>query len=111
MITKGKIIGLQMKRAYLTHKRNPKYPHLYWMLKHKNSDTQFRLIEKHPEIFYCLPTFTNREWYKTALQHCIFWRPQKDFNEDCVWYDKPVRTGNSITLDKDVAAHRWGAFI
>lgn len=41
----------------------------------KLDDDQFDRIKRLKSIFYCLPTFVNREDHKSALQHALFWHP------------------------------------
>ena len=42
-------------------------------------------IQKHEEIFYCLPTFLNRDYRHQALHHCLFWRPEKGVMNRTAW--------------------------
>lgn len=64
---RSKFFGLQFKRPYLFHDE------VRWEI--KPTSLQFQRICMNPEIFYALPTFTNRALRRTALEHCLFWRP------------------------------------
>jgi hypothetical protein len=103
----GKIIGLQFKRPALSagHSAND-FSRLFWDF--SNPKGQLHLVVKHPEIFYCLPTFTNRDIREEALRHCLFWRP-RDGSNMRAWYNNPsrrVKTKYSEIGD----ATRWGYF-
>lgn len=102
----SKVVGLQFKQAKLANGIIAP-DRLNWTL-HQPS-TQFALVETHKEIFYCLPTFVNRDLREQALHHCIFWRPDLSIppNKN-VWYDNPA----AHTPYKDEkSAMRWGLFI
>ncbi len=102
--TPGKLVGLQFKQAKLGS--GPISPdRLKWTL--NKPPGQFELVQKNTEIFYCLPTFVNRDSRVRALDHCVFWRPDDtvDYN---VWYDNPA----AATPYKKVRdAMRWGHFL
>ena len=103
----GKIVGLQFKRPSLAppHSQND-YTRLFWEF--GKSSKQLHLVVKHSEIFYCLPTFTNREVREEALRHCLFWRPENTTDRRA-WYNNPnpqVRTKYAKIGD----ASRWGYF-
>jgi hypothetical protein len=99
-----KLVGLQFKQAKLADD-NPEFDRLKWTL--HQPPGQFALVQKNPEIFYCLPTFINRRFRKRALDHCLFWRPdtQNDLN---VWYDNPAA---GTPYKKVCNSMRWGRFI
>ncbi|TFZ00664.1 hypothetical protein EZ313_19630 [Ramlibacter henchirensis] len=89
--------------------------------------TQHKSIASGKSIFYALPTFANRDVYKEALQHCLFFHP----TITSPWLGEPLEIfldpkGNvtSLRLKQSKAAigggeelHgagfalRWGAFI
>lgn len=101
----GKLIGLQFKRAELVEKDKPEYSRLRWILGQPRG--QFAFVQRHPEIFYVLPTFVNRKWRDEALHHCLFWRPCSciDYN---VWY----QNDKAETVYWSVCdSSRWGRFI
>lgn len=110
LYTSGKIIGLQIKKATLSNRKNPNYDFtdLKWNL--HDPRRQFELIQKRSEIYYCLPTFINRKWKDKALEHCIFWRPEKHI-EYYPWYNNPRAKNN---LYSSISNHpntlRWGHF-
>jgi hypothetical protein len=105
----GKLVGIQFKRPRMRRsgKDAPDAPRrLHWNFQQPAG--QLQLILKFPEIFYCLPTFTNRRYRRVALHHCIFWRPDALHNQ--AWYDNPdprVKTPYVELADKC----RWGYFI
>ena len=70
-----KLIGLQMKKV--TYKCDGTRPRAFGRLNwtFHNPPGQFDLVLKFPEIYFCLPTFINRDLKDQALSHCIFWRP------------------------------------
>ena len=99
-----KLFGLQMKKPVYKNTSQHDFGRLNWLL-HSPSG-QFGLVRKTPEIYYCLPTFTNRRFSRTALDHCLFWRPPCD--DKNAWYDNP----NARTPHKAIkGAARWGYFI
>lgn len=106
---KGKLVGLQFKRAHLSSpSATPNnFPGLFWDL--SSPTGQLQLVANHTEIFYCLPTFVNREVRPRALHHCLFWRPDDDSHKQA-WYcnhDPRVRTKHNCIAD----AKRWGRFV
>lgn len=101
---KSKLIGLQFKQAKL-RKNKTAADRLYWSL--HQPPKQFDLIKAHTEIFYCLPTFINRNFRSQALYHCLFWRPGEEDDKN-VWYDN----GAADTPYRKIRdAMRWGHFI
>lgn len=104
LLFNSKIVGLQFKQAKLV-KGDPAPDRLKWAL-HQPSG-QFGLVQHYPQIFYCLPTFINRELREEALQHCIFWRPGNNSNMN-VWYDNP-QAKTPYKSEKDTM--RWGRFV
>ena len=108
LFVKGKIVGLQFKQAKIDlHKgsNQPDYSRLKWTF--HNPPGQFQLIQAHPEIYYCLPTFIDRRLFRFALQHCLFWRPDatQDYN---AWYNNDL----AHTPYKSIhSSSRWGHFI
>ena len=106
----GVLIGLQMKRVLIAKRKNGKesYDRIYWDL--TKPIGQFQNIIKHPEIYYCLPTFVNREFKKSALHHCLFWRPNSKTTDKILYYDNNsprVKTQFKIVKNE----MRWGLFI
>jgi hypothetical protein len=113
LLLEGKVIGLQFKRPYLADPLQgepfPHYNRLYWPLGH--DPAQFRLVKANEEIFYCLPTFTNRTWRKASLHHCLFWRPTRKMGPGDVWYENSQNVpGWSGSIDRHYTSFRWGAF-
>lgn len=103
LFLKSKLIGIQMKQANMASGAIAT-DRLKWSLHHPPG--QFELIQKHKEIFYCLPTFINRDLRNNALDHCIFWRPRTDIDYN-VWFDNPsARTPYKC----EKSSMRWGAF-
>lgn len=99
-----KLFGLQFKQAKLADGK-PSFNRLKWTL--HQPPGQFTLVQNSPEIFYCLPTFINRKFRKRALDHCLFWRPNK--NKNCnVWYDNSTAR---TPYKKVCGSMRWGSFI
>jgi hypothetical protein len=74
---------------------------------------QFMLIRKHPEIHYCLPTFTNRNYRLASLHHCIVWRPTPRARPTRVWYDNPDNRIRKWArrLERHENSYRWGNFV
>lgn len=107
MIIGKKLIGLQLKKVDLKISSGDelKFGRLNWRF---HSPTgQYELIEKFPEIFYCLPTFINRDLKKHALHHCLFWRPTQEVNKNA-WFDNE----NASTPYNSIArSARWGFFL
>jgi hypothetical protein len=113
LLLRGKIIGLQFKRPYLAALLQgelfPHYNRLYWPLSH--DPAQFRMVKAADEIFYCLPTFTNRLWRKESLHHCLFWRPTRKMGPTDIWYENSQNVqGWSGSIDRHYTSYRWGAF-
>jgi len=101
----SKLVGLQFKQAKLANYTNPGFNRLYWVLHQPLG--QFELIQRTPEIFYCLPTFINRNFRAVALDHCLFWRPDDRINKN-LWYDNR----NSRSPYNNIkTADRWGSFL
>ncbi len=99
----SKLIGLQMKQAKMAS--GPvSTDRLKWSL-HQPAG-QFELIQLHSEIFYCLPTFINRDLRHSALDHCLFWRPRADRDYN-VWFDNAAA---KTPYKSEKNAMRWGAF-
>lgn len=113
MFARGKIIGLQFKRPKLADlqqgQANLDFGRLKWNL--GADSTQFRLVKRCREIFYCLPTFISRDWRRLSLHHCIFWRPTRRMGPRDVWYDNPQVRGWSGRIDRLDSSFRWGAFV
>ena len=100
-----KVVGLQFKQAKLA-KGKLDFDRLHWSL--HSPDGQLKLVQRHKEIYYCLPTFVNRLLRRQALEHCLFWRPTKDEPNRNVWYENPA----AQTPYKGVCdAMRWGRFV
>lgn len=111
----GKVIGLQFKRPKLANlkKKNPivSYDRLRWSL--STPKGQFQVILGTSDIYYCLPTFINREYRSNALDHCLFWHPNSKPKSFEFWYDNSsIKT--SITnqlMSKSPDVMRWGHFV
>ncbi|GAB3636245.1 hypothetical protein GCM10027422_18350 [Hymenobacter arcticus] len=106
-----KIIGLQFKKASLGKMRVGQscfdFSNVCW---HLNSPSnQMPVIQKTEEIFYCLPTFTNRDYKYVALDHCLFWRPDLSMVGTTYWYSNP--NVSEATGQVEQKAFRWGEFI
>lgn len=107
-----KIIGLQFKRPELSKVRSDQkngqdISNIKWEL--RNPTGQFSNIQTNEIIFYCLPTFFNRDFKSVALDHCIFWRPGSTAKPTAYWYNNG-RVGNrngAITAE----GMRWGMFV
>ena len=108
----GKLVGLQLKRPYLFNKQNKSFPQLYW--KFDDPINQLERVQNNSEIYYCLPTFINREYRRVSLHHCLFWRPQKSMKPKRGWYRNiPLKVNNKNTVDNVINLHnrtRWGLF-
>ena len=136
----GKIIGLQVKRPHFAKSKKAAYAFekLHWDLSNtakkliylkkagvkikSTRDWQYSSIQNSDEIFYCLPTFTNREWRGRALDHCLFWRPGTDMKHKGKvnpWFDAPPIASNPYrkisqrvsTSAMDYKSYRWGELI
>jgi len=118
LIVGGKLFGLQFKQPKLgpyPPGASPDYSRLKWLL--NSPPGQAALVQANPEIFYCLPTFTNRQFRREALHHSLFWRPAAggfanpvDLN---VWYENMgnnIQTQNN-NIVRDPTCFRWGEFI
>ncbi|AVS80760.1 hypothetical protein C8244_06965 [Paracidovorax avenae] len=102
---RSKFFGLQFKRPYLHSGL------VRWEI--KPASLQFQRICANPEIFYALPTFTNRALRRNALQHCLFWRPCP-----CCCDSTAASLLNSTWQDQDdlvscgcMVPMRWGDFV
>jgi hypothetical protein len=108
----GKLVGLQLKRPYLFNKHNKSFSQLYW--KFDNPINQLEKVQNNSEIYYCLPTFINREYRRVSLHHCLFWRPQKSMKPKRGWYRNiPAKVKNKHPADNIINLHkrpRWGLF-
>lgn len=109
LVVGKKLIGLQLKKVeYKDNKKRPKdFGRLNW--KFHNPLGQYDLVVKFPEIFYCLPTFVNRDLRRQAIHHCLFWRPKTGDKHDLnAWYNN----ASARTPHKSIGnAPRWGLFI
>lgn len=118
MIVGGKLFGLQFKQPKLgtyAAGTSPDFSRLKWIL--TSPPGQAALVASNPEIYYCLPTFTNREWRRESLHHALFWHPTSsnlanpvDLN---VWYENlstKVKSKNN-NIVRHPSCFRWGEFI
>ena len=110
LITGSKIVGLQFKRAKLSvTKGGVSKSSLHWLL---NSPAhQFGLVKSNPEVYYCLPTFINRDLRTEALHHCLFWRPdESEPDNPNLWYhnDDADEENPYKKIDETM---RWGLFL
>jgi hypothetical protein len=110
-----KIIGLQFKRPDLASRakasRRCEWRRLKWILaegKAPHRDKQIRLVMKHREIFYALPTFVNRRYRHAALEHCLFWRPHASADLNAWYYNPNVRTPHAKVACDGI---RWGELV
>jgi hypothetical protein len=106
----NKVIGLQFKKADLSvlrsNQASPDFTNVKWELR---DSTQFANIKRNPIIYFCLPTFINREYKSVALNHCIFWRPDQSAQPTTYWYENTsVKNGNGAI---NAEGMRWGIFI
>jgi hypothetical protein len=101
----GKLIGIQMKQAKMAA-GNLAYDRLQWTFHNPNG--QFDLVKRYDNIFYCLPTFINREYRRQALHHCLFWSPDANETDKNAWYDnsRALTSNNGLNSES-----RWGRFI
>jgi len=107
LVVGSKLVGLQFKKPQLvpTTTGTVNYDRLKWSFHNPNG--QFDLVQKRSEIFYCLPTFLNRKWRKQALDHCLFWRPDKTKNYNAWYNNQNARTPyNQLEYEP-----RWGLFV
>jgi hypothetical protein len=102
----GKVFGLQFKQAKLSGSSQPLPAQLKWSL--HNPPAQFGQVVATPEIYYCLPTFVNREYRRRALEHCVFWRPDPNQLDKNAWYNNPKAATPYKKLEGEA---RWGFFI
>ncbi|MGE8228643.1 hypothetical protein [Stenotrophomonas hibiscicola] len=101
----SKIVGLQFKRAKLATSGAVGKDRLKWTFEQPAG--QLALVSSTPEIFYCLPTFINRDLRSEALHHCLFWRPDpSDLNNNAWYYNSAAKTPYK-QLDESM---RWGLF-
>ena len=106
LLVNSKVFGLQFKQAKLSGSSLPAPAQLQWSF-HQPSG-QFAQVIASPEIFYCLPTFINRDYRKQALHHCLFWRPDPAKNDMNAWYNNPRSRTPYAALE---TAPRWGLFV
>ncbi len=102
----GKVFGLQFKQAKLSGSSQPLPKQLKWTL--HSPAPQFNQVLATPEIYYCLPTFVNRDYRKQALEHCIFWRPDPQKLDKNAWYNNPGAATPYKQLEGEA---RWGLFV
>lgn len=101
----GKVVGLQLKRPYLASNISD-YSRLYW--KFNSPEHQYLDIKNFNEIYYCLPTFINRDYRRKSLERCLFWRPAKSDYCFTGWYDNPRASGGQKKLN--TAGMKWSDF-
>lgn len=106
ILVSGKVFGLQFKQAKLSGSGPPLPSRLQWSFHQPRG--QFSQVLASPEVFYCLPTFINRDYRKQALQHCLFWRPDPTKVDMNAWYDNPRARTPYLKID---TAPRWGLFV
>lgn len=93
-----KIFGLQFKRPYI-NKNKTSWESLYWNL--NNPPNQFLKVVTTPNLYYCLPAFTNRDFRKEALSHCYFWKPNENQKKGNFYFKKEKNSiENSINWEK-----------
>jgi hypothetical protein len=101
----GKLFGLQFKQPKL-ERGTLGFDRLKWDL--RQPIRQLAMVQGRSEIFYCLPTFVNRDYRRNALQHCLFWRPGQALNPN-VWYDNPL--AQTPYKNARASGKRWGEFV
>ena len=106
LFLEAKVIGLQFKQAKIA--TGPLHSdRLHWTF-HK-PPAQFGLVKANPEVFYCLPTFINRDFRSEALHHCLFWRPDDGAPDNKnAWYDNDEAATPYKNLE---CSRRWGLFV
>jgi len=104
----GKLVGLQFKRADLAA-GDPDLSRVNWSL--AKPTRQYAAVLAAPEVFYCLPTFINRNYRREALHHCLFWRPGKPDRIHHAWYANPHALTGHRDLGASPDAVRWGRFV
>ena len=98
----GKVLGIQVKRPVLDHPAGPNdFARLKWSLAQPRH--QLNLVFNHREILFCLPTFTNRDCRREALQHAVFLTPI-DSTSSSVWYDN----SRAHSYPNASESPRWG---
>jgi hypothetical protein len=106
LLVNSKVFGLQFKQAKLSGSGLPASAQLQWSF--HQPPGQFSQVVASPEIFYCLPTFINRDYRKQALDHCLFWRPDPAKVDMNAWYNNPGARTPYAELE---TARRWGLFV
>ncbi|MGB3838062.1 MAG: hypothetical protein WA930_03030 [Rhodanobacter sp.] len=106
ILTNGKVFGLQFKQAKLSGSSQPLPAQLKWSL--HSPAPQFNQVLATPEVYYCLPTFINRDYRKQALEHCVFWRPNPQQLDKNAWYNNPGAHTPYKQLESEA---RWGLFV
>lgn len=101
-----KLIGFQFKRPKLTSGLKDLYKGLKWSVSDKN---QFDYIKKNKDMVYALPTFTNRNFRYSSLDHCIFWKPKRTQVPTDHFYKKSKSTSKNGYVNAD--GLRWGEFV
>lgn len=102
LLANGAFIGLQMKKAMLAGKKNK----LKWVF--NKPSQQLADILKFDDIYYCLPTFINRDVKKVCLHHCIFWRPTTAQRKTGWYYNLNAKVKSSYR--RMFIKMRWGLF-
>jgi hypothetical protein len=109
---KFKIIGLQFKKTSVSNltseQTQTKCSNIHWVL--NNPPGQFALVQVMTEIYYCLPTFINRDFKNVALDHCLLWRPHAGMTVGTFWYNNPNARGQN-NQNIEASSLRWGQFI
>lgn len=108
LVISGKVLGLQFKQAKMAPGAVD-LSRLKWSL--AAPPQQYAKVQNSPEVYYCLPTFINRNFKREALQHCIFWRPPAGVADTQAWYDNPNAQTAHNSLANDPSAMRWGRLI
>lgn len=106
LLANSKVFGLQFKQAKLSSSKSHPYEQLHWNF--HAPPGQYARVVANPEIYYCLPTFINREYRKQAIHHCLFWRPDPAKMDMNAWYRNPRAQTPYANLD---SAARWGLFV
>lgn len=110
LVISGKVLGLQFKQAKMAAGTGMvNFSRLMWSL--AAPPQQYANVQDSPNVYYCLPTFINRNFKREALKHCIFWRPPAGVANMQAWYNNPKATTAHKSLANDPDAMRWGRLI
>lgn len=108
LLSAGKLVGFQFKRPGVKKGAAPPYNYsdVHWSL--RSPPGQMHKVIKFPEIYYALPVFLNRNFRRSALQGCAFWRPNPGHTVRTVWFDNPKAT---CSIGSCGTVYSWCAFL